>query len=42
MAENDIMPEVNSSSHMEYLNDKAVGYLIGDLRGAVSLKRVVE
>jgi hypothetical protein len=41
-SENDIMPEVKQLIAQEYPNDKAVGYLIGDLRGAVSLKRVVE
>jgi hypothetical protein len=41
-SENDILPEVKHLIAQEYQNDKAVGYLIGDLRGAVSLKRVVE
>jgi len=41
-SENDILPEVKQLIAQEYPNDKAVGYLIGDLRGAVSLKRVVE
>ena len=41
-SENDIMPEVKQLIAQEYPNDKAVDYLIGDLRGAVSLKRVVE
>ena len=41
-SENDIMPEVKQLIAQEYPDDKAVGYLIGDLRGAVSLKRVVE
>jgi hypothetical protein len=39
---NDIMPEVKQLIAQEYPNDKAVGYLIGDLRGVVSLKKVVE
>ena len=41
-SENDIMPEVKQLIAQVYPNDKAVGYLIGDLRGAVSLKRVIE
>jgi hypothetical protein len=41
-SENDIMPEVKQLIAQEYSNDKAVGYLVGDLRGAVSLKKVVE
>ena len=41
-SENDIMPEVKQLIAKEYNNDKAVGYLTGDLRGAVSLKKVVE
>jgi Protein of unknown function (DUF3365) len=41
-SENDILPEVKQLIAQEYPKDKAVGYLIGDLRGAVSLKRVVE
>ena len=40
--ENDIMPEVKQLIAQEYSNDKAVGYMIGDLRGAVSVKKVVE
>ena len=40
--ETDIMPEVKQLIAQEYANDKAVGYKIGDLRGAVSLKKVVE
>lgn len=40
--ETDIMPEVKQLIAQEYSNDKAVGYKIGDLRGAVSLKKVVE
>jgi hypothetical protein len=41
-SETDIMPEVKQLIAQEYSNDKAVGYKIGDLRGAVSLKKVVE
>jgi len=41
-SENDIMPEVKQLIAQKYSNDKAVGYLTGDLRGAVSLKKVVE
>jgi len=41
-SETDIMPEVRQLIAQEYSNDKAVGYLVGDLRGAVSLKKVVE
>ena len=40
--ENDILPEVKQLITQEYSNDKAVGYMIGDLRGAVSVKKVVE
>jgi hypothetical protein len=40
--ENDIMPEVKQLIAQEYSNDKAVGYKIGELRGAVSLKKVIE
>jgi hypothetical protein len=40
--ENDILPEVKQLIAQEYSNDKAVGYMIGDLRGAVSVKKVVE
>jgi len=41
-SENDIMPEVKQLIAQEYIDDKAVGYKIGELRGAVSLKKVVE
>lgn len=41
-SETDIMPEVKQLIAQEYSNDKAVGYKIGDLRGAVSLKKVVK
>jgi hypothetical protein len=41
-SETDIMPEVKQLIAQEYTNDKAVGYKIADLRGAVSLKKVIE
>ncbi|MBE0572648.1 MAG: DUF3365 domain-containing protein [Ignavibacteriaceae bacterium] len=41
-SETDIMPEVKQLIAQEYIGDKAVGYKIGDLRGAVSLKKVFE
>jgi len=41
-SEADIMPEVKQLIAQEYSDDKAVGYKIGDLRGAVSLKKVIE
>ena len=41
-SETDIMPEVKQLIAQKYSNDKAVGYLVGDLRGAVSLKKVIE
>ena len=41
-SEADIMPEVKQLIAQEYTSDKAVDYKIGDLRGAVSLKKVVE
>lgn len=41
-SENDIMPEVKQLIAQEYSDDKAIGYKIGDLRGAVSLKKVIE
>jgi len=41
-SETDIMPEVKQLISLEYADDKAFGYMIGDLRGAVSLKKVIE
>lgn len=41
-SEADIMPEVKQLITQEYSDDKAIGYKIGDLRGAVSLKKVIE
>jgi len=40
--ETDIMPEVKQLIAQDYSDDKAIGYKIGDLRGAVSLKKVIE
>lgn len=39
---NEIMPEVKQLINQEYPYDKAIGYRIGDLRGAVSVKKVIE
>jgi hypothetical protein len=36
------MPEVKQLISLDYGDDKAFGYMIGDLRGAVSLKKVIE
>jgi len=41
-SENDIMPEVKELMAQKYSKDKAVGYTIGDLRGAVSVKKAIE
>ena len=41
-SETDIIPEVKQLITQKYSADKAVGYKIGDLRGAVSLKKVIE
>jgi hypothetical protein len=38
----EMMPEVKELIALKYSGDKAVGYNIGDLRGAVSLKKVIE
>ena len=38
----DIMPEVRNLITQNYPDDKAVGYKTGDLRGAVSIKKVIE
>jgi Protein of unknown function (DUF3365) len=40
--ETDIMPEVKQLISSNYIEDKAVGYKIGELRGAVSVKKIVE
>ena len=41
-SETDIIPEVKQLIAQEYTGDKAVGYKIGDFRGAVSLKKAIE
>ena len=41
-SQSDIMPDVKNLIAQNYPVDKAVGYEIGDLRGAVSVKKVVE
>jgi hypothetical protein len=41
-SENEIMPEVKQLISQSYPDDNAVGYKIGDLRGAVSLKKAIE
>jgi len=41
-SETDIIPEVKQLIAQEYIGDKAVGYKIGDFRGAVSLKKVIQ
>jgi len=41
-SQTDIMPEVKELIAQNYPDDKAVGYKVGDLRGAVSIKQVVE
>ena len=41
-SETEIMPEVKQLIAQEYIDDKAIGYKIGELRGAVSLKKVIE
>lgn len=41
-SETDIMPEVKQLIAQQYTADKAVGYQIGELRGAVSIKKVIE
>ena len=41
-SETDITPEVKQLVAEKYPEDKAVGYKIGDLRGAVSIKKVIE
>jgi hypothetical protein len=41
-SKNEILPEVKELIALKYPNDKAIGYNVGDLRGAVSLKKVVE
>ena len=41
-SQSDIMPDVINLIAQNYPVDKAVGYKIGDLRGAVSVKKVIE
>ncbi len=41
-SETDIMPEVKQLIAQSYPDDKAVGYKVGDFRGAVSVKKVIE
>lgn len=41
-SENEILPEVKQLISQAYPDDKAVGYKIGDLRGAVSVKKAIE
>ena len=38
----DMMPEVNNLIVEEYPQDKATGYKVGDLRGAISIKKSIE
>ena len=40
--QSDMMPEVKELIVQNYPDDKAIGYKVGDLRGAVSIKKVVE
>ncbi len=41
-SDEEISPEVKSIIAEKYPNDKAVGYKDGDLRGAVSIKRILD
>lgn len=41
-SQTDIIPEVKELIAQNYSEDKAIDYKIGDLRGAVSIKKVVE
>jgi hypothetical protein len=41
-SQTEMMPEVRNLIAQNYPNDKAVGYKTGDLRGAVSIKQVIE
>jgi hypothetical protein len=41
-SENEMIPEVKELIVLKYPGDKAKGYSVGDLRGAVSLKKVIE
>jgi len=39
---NEMLPEVRELIALKYPSDKAIGYSVGDLRGAISLKKVLE
>ena len=39
---NEILPEVKELISLKYPGDKAIGYGVGDLRGAVSVKKAIE
>jgi len=41
-SQTEILPDVKNLIAQNYPDDKAVGYKIGDLRGAVSIKKVME
>jgi hypothetical protein len=41
-SQTEMMPEVRNLITQNYPGDKAIGYKMGDLRGAVSIKKVVE
>lgn len=41
-SQTDIMPDVENLIAQNYPDDKAIGYKTGDLRGAVSIKKVIE
>jgi hypothetical protein len=41
-SETDMSPETKNLIAKEYPNDKAINYKVGDLRGAVSVKKVIE
>ena len=41
-SQTDLMPEVKELISQNYPDDKALDYKVGDLRGAVSIKKVIE
>jgi hypothetical protein len=41
-SQTEIMPDVKNLIAQNYPDDKAIGYKTGDLRGAVSIKKVIE
>ena len=41
-SEADIIPDVKNLIAQKYPDDKAIGYTVGDIRGAISIKKVVE